>query len=184
MKEEDIIEAVKQFAKQTEARPNYYETHLLPTMEEGERWCLKLGADCFVVRIACLLHDCGYSFLDSWEHHEEAGAAVAKKFLEEQGVPEKIAEQVAMCIRLHDGKVTENDPIECRIVNDADIIAYYKFIGEHVKQWIEGGRTKDKTIAFHINHAKMHWNDLRVKEMKEYAKQYYEEALRYLEAMR
>jgi uncharacterized protein len=91
-----------------------------------EALCMEIreeeGGDLLVLRLAALLHDVGVI-----KEHEEGGdhaeysAEIATEFLGKAGVPEKVIDQVAYCIRAHRFSGGHSpETIEARILQDAD----------------------------------------------------------------
>ena len=76
-----------------------------------------------IILLAAWLHDSGYTV--SLDNHETHSIAIAKEFLEKEGVDQKIMQQVAACIEVTNVQVPPRTPLE-EIIKDADCSHFAK----------------------------------------------------------
>lgn len=120
----DLIEQTREFVSGLlEGEPS---THDISHIERVEKLCLRIreteGGDLQVLQLAALLHDAGIV-----REHQEGGnhavysAEIARQFLTERGLEEKMVEHVTSCILTHRfSRGMRAETIEARILQDAD----------------------------------------------------------------
>ena len=101
----------------------YRHNHILNVVALAEEIAKKEGADVDVTRVAALFHDVAKLETDQ-ELHAEAGARVARKYLESRGeYPESFIDQVCQAVEYHSYQGDLNDlSLETQCVIEADLL--------------------------------------------------------------
>ena len=101
----------------------YRHNHILNVVALAEEIAQKEGADVDVTRVAALFHDVAKLETDQ-ELHAEAGARVARKYLESRGeYPESFIDQVCQAVEYHSyqGELTDLS-LETQCLIEADLL--------------------------------------------------------------
>lgn len=101
----------------------YRHNHILNVVELAEELARKEGADVDVARVAALFHDVAKLEADQ-ELHAEAGARVAREYLESRGeYPDSFVDQVCRAVESHSYQGDLHDvSLETRCVIEADLL--------------------------------------------------------------
>nr|WP_160046976.1 HD domain-containing protein [Natrialba sp. INN-245] len=101
----------------------YRHNHILNVVDLAEEIARKEGADADVTRVAALFHDVAKLEADQ-ELHAEAGARVAREYLESRSeYPESFIDQVCQAIEHHSYQGNLNDlALETQCLIEADLL--------------------------------------------------------------
>jgi len=88
-------------------------------------------ADLEVLKVAALLHDLAYTKGFFSGEHGVVSAKLAKPFLKKSGLPASKQKKVIQAIKLHNYwfHKSKNDPIETKILRDADRLEIIGYVG-------------------------------------------------------
>jgi len=102
---------------------DYRFNHILNVVDIAETIAEREGANADVVRVAALFHDISKLEADQ-DVHAEAGARVAREYLESHGeFPESFVEEVCTAVRRHSYQGPLEDlPLETRCLVEADLL--------------------------------------------------------------
>jgi uncharacterized protein len=102
---------------------DYRFNHILNVVDLAERIAEREGANVDVVRVAALFHDISKLEADQ-DVHAEAGARVAREYLESHGeFPESFVEEVCTAVRRHSYQGPVADlPLETQCLIEADLL--------------------------------------------------------------
>jgi uncharacterized protein len=102
---------------------DYRFNHILNVVALAERIAEREGANVDVVRVAALFHDISKLEADQ-DIHAEAGARVAREYLESHGeFPESFIEEVCTAVRRHSYQGPVEDlPLETQCLIEADLL--------------------------------------------------------------
>ncbi|MFC6717558.1 HD domain-containing protein [Natrialbaceae archaeon GCM10025810] len=101
----------------------YRHNHILNVVDLAEKIARKEGADVDVTRVAALFHDVAKLEADQ-ELHAEAGARVAREYLESRGeYPESFVDQVCRAVEYHSYQGDLRDlSLETQCLIEADLL--------------------------------------------------------------
>ena len=99
----------------------YRYRHMIGVVDLAERIARHEGADVNVVRVAAVFHDAA-KFEVKQEKHAEEGAWIAQKYMSRSGCPEPFIDRVARVIRDHTRSMSDEMPIESKVLIEADSI--------------------------------------------------------------
>ncbi|MDZ7687859.1 MAG: HD domain-containing protein [Halobacteriales archaeon] len=99
----------------------YRYRHMIGVVDLAERIARHEGADVNTVRVAAVFHDAA-KFEVKQEKHAEEGAWIAQKYMSRSGYPEPFIDRVARVIRDHTRSMSDEMPMESKVLIEADSI--------------------------------------------------------------
>jgi len=100
---------------------NYRYRHMIGVVDLAERIARHEDADVNVVRVAAIFHDAA-KFEVKQEKHADEGAWIAQKYLSRKGYSEPFIDLVARVIRDHTSELSDEMPMESKVLMEADSI--------------------------------------------------------------
>lgn len=118
--------------------PGYTWDHTLRVINLSLSMARETGANEKVIRYAALLHDIAKP---AGDEHARIGAQQAQELMQERDFEPRFIERVTSAIATHAGGISPDDPIENRLLKDADFIdANFGLVGTWRFITIRGGR--------------------------------------------
>ncbi len=117
----EILKKITKFAqeKMKNADYNHDWNHILMTVNLVKYIARKEKADLEIVEVATYLHDIGYSV--QAKNHEEIGAKIAYKFLQELNLSQDFIDKVCHIIEHHKlAMILKTNSLEAKVLYDAD----------------------------------------------------------------
>mgnify|MGYP003122013208 FL=1 len=128
--------------------------------------------DALILRLAALLHDTGY--IVGRENHEEEGAKIARKFLEEHNVEEDVIKGVEKCILATKFKDTTPQSDLEKAIRDADSSHFGKDYFKEASEFLR----QEYLFQKDYNYTSREWLDENIKVLVEDHQFYTEYALK------